>query len=119
MRGMKLSTNPSVWRVALASIVGAVVALGVLPAALGDQINTLGTALAAFIPVVLGVIGAIWSKTATLPVDPGAPASRLYVRGADDVYRPATNLEAHADKLNATAKGRGQGEDGPTWPERS
>ena len=83
---MKLATNPAVWRVALAAIIAALVQLGLLTPAIGDQLNGTVTALAASATILLPVAAAWWSKRATAPVAAGTPAAKYLTRGPDGVY---------------------------------
>lgn len=87
--GMRLSTNPAVWRVALGLLVTAAAQVGLISAAQADKLDgTLAGGLQVLL-LVLPLLGAWLSKAATLPVPTGSPAVKYYERGADDVYRPA------------------------------
>lgn len=83
---MKLATNPAVWRVALAAIVAALVQLGLLTPAIGDQLNGTITALTAAATILLPVAAAWWSKGRTAPVAAGTPPTKYLTRGPDGVY---------------------------------
>ena len=84
---MKLSTNPSVWRVGLLAIVAALLQLGLLTPAVGDELNGGITALAEALTILLPVAGAIWSKRHTAPVAAGTGAATLLIRDSEGVYR--------------------------------
>ena len=83
---MNLSTNPAVWRTAIGSIVAALVAAGVLSPALGDTVNAVVGALCIAAVAILPVVGAIISKSRTVPVAADTPATKYLVRGPDGVY---------------------------------
>jgi len=81
-----MSTNPGVWRAAVASIVAALITTGVIAPELGDRINEYAGVGAIVLTALLPIASALWAKMHTAPVEPGTPAAKVLVRGPDGVY---------------------------------
>lgn len=102
---MNLSRNPTVWRVALASVVAAAVAAGVISPELGETIDGALGALLIAVTALLPVLGAIWSKARTAPVAAGTRGVTELKRGADGVYREPSEAAAHDIGQQALRRG--------------
>lgn len=89
---MKPSTNPAVWRAAVASIVAALITAGVLSPEWGDRINGWAATGAVVAVFLLPIVSALWAKMHTAPVAAGTPAAKVLVRGPDGVYAAATGV---------------------------
>jgi hypothetical protein len=83
---MKLSTEPIVWRTAIASIVAALITAGVLSPEWGEKINTWAGVIAVVATALLPIGAALWARMHTAPVQAGTPKAKLLALGADGVY---------------------------------
>jgi uncharacterized membrane protein YhhN len=107
---MRLSTNPSVWRVALLAVVAAGAQVGLLTPAVGDQLDGGITAVAEALTILLPVAGAIWSKSRTAPVAAGTPAAKMLIRDSEGVYQAAGTQTVNLNDTPQT---------GTNWPDRT